>query len=399
MTDFTYLSKDNLNFEHGRHYIGASNIPTLFGLTKKYGQTPMTLWEQLTGRDEGFKGNSLTQMGHWQEDSILARYVKGYTDLDHREFWISRLWNEYEYKGLHSLTSAVREDHPYCLAHADLVDLRDKDNPILIQAKNTGFFAANRKEDKNYGYDKDDHSQNGIPLSVYLQEQWEMYCYEIHTAYVAVLIGGNDWQLYGPIEYDKSVVEKALALATRLWEHVENGTPPKPETWPDVCKLFPELQEESTTIGGQDLTDMLDMKEELLSINQKIKKLENKKEDIINATGLLIGGNTLLKSMDGTELAKVSERVSNETISLKTLKESHTDWYEQLKTEEIIKPGVSWRGITIQGTSISSTGKCKQCGNSSDNMHIEKEGRKIIYGPFCPDCWGRITFMKDKGAN
>lgn len=396
MTNFTYL-KDK-DFSNGRYYIGASNQPTLFGLTKQYGQTTLTLWEELTGKRESFKGNTLTAMGHWQEDGILARYVKDYTDLDYREFWASRLLDDTHYHGLYSFTEARREDYPFCLAHADLLDLRDPDNPILIQAKNTGFFAASRKEDKNKGYDKEDKSQNGIPLSVYLQEQWEMYCYDVKTAYVAVLIGGNDWQLYGPIRYDKKIVEKELTLAKRLWEHVENDTPPKPETWPDVCSLFPEFSEATaTTIGGKDYEDVLTMQEELKDIHRQQKKLEERENDIINATGLLIGGNEILRGVDGTELAKVSERPGKEYCSLKNLKEYNSELYNELKEKEIIKTSNSWRGITIKGTNISAYNKCKQCGDAIDDKGvIKKEGRKILYGPFCSACWKRIEEGEEK---
>lgn len=394
MNNFTYL-KDK-NFTNGRHYIGASNMPTLFGLTKPYGQTTLTLWEELTGKRESFKGNKLTAMGHWQEDGILARYVKDYTDADYKEFWASRLLDETEYNGLYSFTEARREDYPFCVAHGDLLDLRDTENPILIQAKNTGFFAASRKEDKNKGYDKEDHSQNGIPLSVYLQEQWEMYCYGVEITYVAVLIGGNDWQLYGPVKYDKKIVEKELALAKRLWEHVENNTPPKPETWPDICSLFPEYKEgEATTIGGQEYEDVLTMREELKKINWETKKLESKKEDIINATGLLIGGNEILRGTDGAELAKVSLRPGKECLSLKDLKEYNASLYTELKEKGIIKTSDPWRGLTFKGTNVSAYNKCKQCGEPvGGNGTIKKEGRRILFGPFCKSCYDRIKGEK-----
>lgn len=391
MQPIKYLSKDNTKFQKGRHYIGASNMPTLYGLTKQYGSTPLTLWEELTGRAEGFKGNRLTAWGNKQESMILAEYVRLHTPLNSDDFMISRLKGQYNFHELHSLTKAHREDYPFCVAHADLLDNRDLDNPILIQAKNTGFFASSRKEDKNKGYDKEDHSQNGIPLSVYLQEQWEMYCYEVNTAYVAVLIGGNDWQLYGPIEYNKKVVENSLALAKRLWEHVENDTPPKPETWPDVCKLFPEMKEdEATTIGGKDYEDMVSMREELREINYKMNKLEARKEDIINATGLLIGGNGVLRGVDGEELAKVSIRPGRETISVKDVKYYDIETYDKLVDDGIIKTSKPWRGITVKGGTISGSHKCKQCGGDAINGVTKKDGRKIVYGPFCKSCYDKI---------
>jgi hypothetical protein len=397
MNTFTYLPKDNRAFEKGRQYIGASAMPTLFGLLKHRGQTPLTFWQEFTGRRERFRGNWLTADGHWHEDGILARYVKDYTNLNWRAFWISRLAGETQFANLHSFTEARHPDYEYAVAHADLVQMDDE--PVIIQAKNTGFFAARRNEDKNKGYDKEDRSQNGIPLGVYLQEQWEMFCYGVSTAYVTPQIDGHPGYLYGPIEYKKSIVEKCLALADRMWWHIQNDTPPRPETWPDVVSLFPDLKEgTAAVIGGRDYEDMLQMREQLRAINRTIAHLQEKKTDIQNATGLLIGGNEILRAANGDELAKAYIKSGQWRADLKALKDAHPRTYRNLIKEGIIRQDSESRMLSIAGTKISGAVKCKQCGgDAGEKKIVKRDGRKIVYGPFCPACWQKIKeSMEDK---
>jgi len=388
---FTYLPEDNRKFEKGRNYIGASAMPTLFGLNKKYGQTPMTFWQEFTGRKEKFRGNDRTRAGHWQEDGILARYVKDYTHLNYRGFWISRLAGEDVFENLHSFTEARHPDYEYAVAHADLLKIPELIDPSIIQAKNSGFFAAIREDDKNNGYDPDDHSQNGIPLGIYLQEQWELFCYGVSEAWVAVQIDGWNWQIYGPITYKKKSVENCLALADRMWWHIKNDTPPKPATWPDVVSMYPELREKTAAvIGGKDYEDMITMRQELKDINITMRQLESRAEDIKNATGLLIGGNEILRSLSGEELAKASLRPGREILKLKELKKEKPRTYSNLKKLGFITESEPWRALNIFG-SDGSYGKCKQCGKpAGEKKIIKKDGRKISYGPFCPSCWANI---------
>ncbi len=399
MNNFSYLEKDNRSFEKGREYIGASDIPTLAGLNKRYGQTPLHFWEVFTGRKEGFKGNSRTYWGHMQEPNILKEYIRKNTSVNSQGWLISRLGGSHEFSGLYSFTEAQNPDYPYAVAHADLLDTTGEftEFPLLIQAKNTGLFAAKRSEDQIKGYDKDDKSQNGVPLAVYLQEQWELFCYGIEASYVAVLIDGANWNLYGPITPHKRTIEKCLALAEKMWWHIQRDKPPKPETWPDVVSLFPEMEEGTATIiGGQDYEDMLKMREELKAVNRRIKKLESKKEDIQNAVGLLIGGSEILKNAAGDEFAKAFVRKGQYRADIGKLKKEFPEVFAELETAGIIRKDKDTRQLSISGTQ-SSRGCCKQCSSSEGEMVIKKEGRKIIYGPFCRSCWGRIKEQNNKG--
>jgi len=342
MNNFTYY-KDH-DFTGGRKYIGSSDIPTLALMNLKYDQTPLMLYEQIKGIREPFRGNERTRAGKELEPIVLKwgleKIKTGYQSKELlNAFLITRYKNIPDCSGLFSFTEAIHPDREYKVSHADLiVDTADN---FIMEAKTTGFFGGTRKDDINFGYDKDDMSANGIPSSVYLQIQDQMLVYDIPIAYVSVMIDTGMHRLYGPIPAHKKTQEKILALCERFWWHVENNKPPKPETWSDIISRNPILDKESKiVIAGEDEEKVIEMKEQAAAIRKKQKKLNEEMDDIKNAIGLLIGENAYLESATGDSLAKAFE-VARETVKLKDLKESHPRKYKTLKKDGFISESKS----------------------------------------------------------
>ena len=343
MNNFTYMT--DRNFSKGRKYIGASDMATISGINPY--KTPLQLWEELTGKTEPFHGNSRTAWGHKQEPMILGEYVrKVYGENFANGFIYSRLDGKEKFNDLHSWTEAMAGNR--LCAHADLLDLSG-DFPIIIQAKNTGEFAAgSRKKDKNKGYDPEDFSSSGIPLAVYLQEQWEMMCYGISVSYVAVLIGGYDWRLYGPIDYSKKTCNALLTLAERMLDLVDRDEPPKPETWDDVVRLFPDFKPDTkTVVSGDDEFKCRSMLHEYAKLSEKEKDIGKKKDDIKNALGLYLGGNQYLQTPEGITLASASEIPGRETVSVKELKKNK-ELFSAVESAGLIKIGKEYRKLDIK---------------------------------------------------
>lgn len=349
MNPFTYM--EDRTFSKGRDYLGASDQATLAGINPY--KTPLELWEELTGRSGSFAGNKRSEWGHNQEPLILGEYVRKVYGLaeSRNDFITSRMWGETKFLDLHSWTEAT-PGNPRLKAHADLLDLSGE-TPVLIQAKNTGAYAAaQRKRDANKGYDPNDFSDNGIPLSVYFQEQWELYCYGIETAYVAVLIDGWDWQLYGPVVYSKKIVENLLALSERMLWHVDKDEPPTPQTWSDVIKLNPEFKPKTKAVVSDEAEiECRTMLEEHAGLTRKIKEAERRKDDITNALGLYIGPNQYLETPDGHSLASASEIKGQERVSLKTLRE-HPEIMTLIEKEGLVTQDDTRRQLYVKGTTI-----------------------------------------------
>jgi predicted phage-related endonuclease len=332
MNEITRL-KDK-DFQKGRRYIGASDVPTLALMNLKYKQTPLMLWEVKTGRKEAWGGNERTRAGKELEPIALKWGLEklGAVSGSAAQAFLLSFIRGKDYQSCRALTEC-RHDRGYIVAHADLVDI---EKPYIMEAKTAGFFGAHRNDDINYGYDMDDLSANGIPSSVYLQVQTQLLCYGINEAYVSAMIDTGTHRLYGPIAAHKKTQEKILALCERFWWHVEKDTPPKPEIWADVVKLNPILDAESkTVVGGEDETKVKEMKARAAALRKRSKEIESELDDIKNAVGLIIGGNKYLESSSGESMATAFDVVKN-NVSEKKLKEAHPKWHKKLQKEGII---------------------------------------------------------------
>ncbi|MBP7735979.1 MAG: hypothetical protein KA369_08405 [Spirochaetes bacterium] len=333
MNNFTRL-KDK-NFEKGRRYIGASDVPTLALMNLRYGQTPLMLWQVKTGRAEAFKGNERTRAGKELEPIVLKwglDKLKCFEDEAARTSFMTSVLRGRDFQNIRSFTEA-RHARGYIVAHADLLQV---DEPFIMEAKTAGFFSAHRTGDINYGYDLDDLSANGIPSSVYVQVQTQMLCYDVHQCYVTAMIDTGTHRLYGPIPAHRATQEKILAICERFWWHVEKDQAPKPETWGDVVALNPALDAESkAVVGGEDEQRVKEMIDRAARLRAREKEIKNELDDIKNGIGILLGANKYLESSSGESLATAFD-VNKNYVKDKVLLEKHPKWYKALKKEGII---------------------------------------------------------------
>lgn len=272
--------------------VGSSDMVTLVGLNARFGQTPLTLWREKTGRAKGFEGNERTEWGNYLEPLILKKYVTDrYGPELGQEFYRNLTRSEPVNTGqLKIKTECWHPKAPFAMAHADLVDLTG--TPVIVEAKSTGFYAGKRREGgKTFeGYDEDDTSQAGIPDKVFVQVQWQLFCYGITEALVAVLIDTSRYRTYGPIIADPRRQEEMLALAERFWWHVEHDKEPQPTTWDDVVSLSPTLEDASKALVGGDVElQALAMIDEGHKLKARREEIEERLEDIKMALGLLAG--------------------------------------------------------------------------------------------------------------
>lgn len=326
---------------HGvrRRAVGSSDIPTLAGLTKRWGSTPYRLWEEKTGRREPWRGNDATWWGHIHEDTVLHRFVRDRFDLETaRRFLVAKI-RDRSTRPLMVQTECTHPDYRFALAHADLLV---EDQPLIVEAKSHGLYAASRTEDPDFGYDPEDRGQNGVPASVFLQVQWQLLCYGVDSAEIAVLINTNDYRTYGPIAPDRKIQEQELALAERFMWHVENDRPPKPETWDDICALFPKPTQTTAMVAGEQeefARRAVEKKSRLLKAEKRIK---SELAEIRNALGLLIGENSVLTTAEGDVLARSYAR-GRETVDIAGLRKDET-LYGLVARAGLIKSS-SWREL------------------------------------------------------
>lgn len=323
-----------------RQGIGASDIPVLAGLTLKYGQTPYGLWLVKTDREAPWPGNEQTEWGKRLEGLILRRYIadpERWGEEEADAFY--RAYLRRHHSGPFKVFTEFRHPHyRFALSHPDLLI---EDEGLLVQAKSHNYFSAKRREDPDFGYDPEDHSQNGMPASVFLQEQWELLTADLKTANVALLANTNQYSEYGPVTADARTQEKLLALAERFWWHVEHDSPPEPVNWEDVQRLYPVPRQTTAMVGGEQELGVREMKRRKEKLDAAGKRIEAKLKDMKNALGLLIGENSVLVGAEGEVLARSWPQTS-ESVRLKELREKEPELAEKLKPFITSTP---WRGL------------------------------------------------------
>lgn len=133
-----------------------------------------------------------------------------------------------------------------------------------------------------------------IPCYYETQVQWYMGVTGARTAYVAVLIGGQDFRMYC-VDRDDELIDGIRAICREFWEeHILKQVPPKPVNFADVKRLFPKENGEMIE-ASNDLATAIG---EYRTLSAQIKDLTAKKdgyatqiaEAIGDAEGVLIGG-------------------------------------------------------------------------------------------------------------
>lgn len=321
---------------HGsrRSGVGSSDIPTLAGLNLRYGETPYTLWREKTGRAEPWDGNDATDWGHRLEGLVLSKWIEEHYGEDAAAAYLAAKIRGRSYSAFKAETEARHPDYPFALAHADLlIDGAFGTVPpaqMIVEAKSTRFMAARRDDDEpDRGYSVKDRTHNGIPASVFLQNQWQLFCYRVHDGRVVVLVDTSDWREYGPIVADARVQERCLALAERFWWHVEHDTPPKPETWADVADMWPATVDKTSMVGGDDEMRIRAMLAEYKNTARSIKELDERQKEIKNALGIYMGENSVLVSPEGVKFAS-SWNVESEYVGAAKVREGDAELWSRL---------------------------------------------------------------------
>jgi predicted phage-related endonuclease len=295
--------------------VGASDIPTLAGLNKKWGETPYTLWRLKLGIDAPQDAGPRAEWGHRLEGEVLHKFIESRYGKDAADDFLHAKMRGKSSGPFKSDTECRSPERAYCLAHADLVvdtigahysEIPDEpiSEPYLVEAKTAGLMSARRDDDDpDSGYSPDDFSQEGIPAAAFLQVQYQLYVYGLRIAYIAVLIDGGDYREYGPVIADPRIQEKCLALAERFWKLVQAPEEPKPETWADVATMWPEPKDFTARLGGEEEMRARAMVSRYTANKKRLKELTGECDEIVNALGIYLGENKTLTTAEGTKLA------------------------------------------------------------------------------------------------
>lgn len=195
-------------------------------------------------------------------------------------------------------------EYPWMLANIDGI-AKDKDGTVsLLEIKTAGLYAVKDWSD-------------GLPPEYYIQIQHYLSVTELHHAYVAVLIGGNDFRIL-EVQRDDAAIEHIIALEAVFWtEHVLKHIAPPVDgtesTAAAIAALYPKgnqtdriLPAEADALAEHYLrlqTQEKDIKSQKTATENKLKALLGESECALTPTGYAVSWkNVSTTRLDSTRL-------------------------------------------------------------------------------------------------
>lgn len=165
---------------------------------------------------------------------------------------------------------ACRE-YPFMLANIDGLVTEPDGTKALLEIKTANGFKAKEWED-------------GLPQEYYLQIQHYILVTDLPKAWVAVLIGGNDFR-YFPVERDEETIQMMIALEAEFWNCVEQGTqPPIDEQSADgLAVLYPKNDSKSSIILPEEADNIIAGHREIMTVLNQLKPELEKYENQLKA--------------------------------------------------------------------------------------------------------------------
>lgn len=283
-----------------RQGIGGSDIAAILGLSQF--KTALDVYLSKTTDQPEQQGEHL-YWGHALENPIIDRFVRD--------------------TGANVIKQPEMRRHPqhqWAIANADALITNGDTIEAILEIKTSSAFKS-----REWGADDTDE----VPIEYIAQVQWYMWIYDVQEAYLAALIGGNQYRQYH-ITRDDELIAILAEKAQAFWQnHVIPRIPPEPQDGADAQKLYPHDNGDTAEADSDTLTAYAELRE-LKAQEKELKAQIAAKEDLLkikigNYSAMQANGNTLF-----TWKAQSSNRFDSSAF-----KNAHPDLYQQYtKTSE-----------------------------------------------------------------
>lgn len=288
----TLISTELMSKEDWRKYrnmgIGGSDVSAICGINKY--KSMFELWvEKTIGTVENAEESEFAYWGTVLEPVVRAEFVKR--------------------TGLTVLTVPSILQHPehkFMLANIDGIIYTDNGN-YIFEAKTASAYLIDEWTTENY-----------IPYSYMLQVQHYMAVTGVQGAYVACLVGGNQFFCHF-IERDNELIDMIIAWEKQFWDCVENNTAPPVDGSETAKEYLNSIFPASTSGSCIKLDDnYLKIVEDFENYELQEKYYHELKEKSANELKMLIGDNESATVSDRLITWKniVSERLDSKRLSV-----------------------------------------------------------------------------------
>jgi putative phage-type endonuclease len=274
--------------------IGGSDIAAILGVSKF--KTALDVYLSKTTEQPEQKGEHL-YWGHALENPIIDRFIQD--------------------TGANVIRQPEMRRHPdyeWAIANADALITNGDTIEAILEIKTSSAFKS-----REWGADDTDE----VPIEYIAQVQWYMWIYDVNEAYLAALIGGNQYRQYH-ITRDDELIAMLAEKAQAFWQnHVIPRIPPEPQDGADAQKLYPHDNGDTAEADSDTLTAYAELRE-LKAQEKELKAQIAAREDLLkikigNYSAMQANGNTLF-----TWKAQSSNRFDS-----KAFQAAHPDLYRQ----------------------------------------------------------------------
>lgn len=284
--------------DYRRRGIGGSDVAAVCGLSKW--KSPVEVWLDKTGQIEPAPAGEAAYWGTLMEPIIRKEFA------DRTGFKIRQV-------------SAILQHRrfPFMFANVDGIVTDPNLGEGIFEAKTASAYRA-------------DEWEQGVPDEYALQVQHYMAVTGLPFAWIAVLIGGNQfvWRL---IERDEAIIDLLIQMESRFWKLVETGVAPEIDGTHASTELLNRLYPFSKSKQIIELPGHAGpLIEEYERAQEEEKEATQRKDRAANLIKQLLGDS----EVGAIEGRTVSWKTINaDRLDSKTLKADHPELYNQyLKT-------------------------------------------------------------------
>ena len=273
--------------------IGGSDCSAAVGLSRW--KSPFQLWSEKTDRIVPTKAGQAAYWGSLLEPLLRAEVAKRMPEAEVREcpFFLRS------------------KEHPYMLANLDGYVKNSDGSFSVLEIKTANAFAAVQDW------------QNGLPIEYYCQVMHYMAVTGMNSAYVAVLLGGNTFEIQ-KIDRDEDMIQHIIQMEERFWyDYMLKDTPPEATAKDNeiLGQLYPRSEEkaiEMPTTARDILTDYKKACQDLALAKEAKEQAEAKLKMMLAdaEVGLIDGYKISWKNVSTTRLdsKKVKSLLTEEQL-------------------------------------------------------------------------------------
>jgi len=380
MMNYWYIKGDFHKQRSGR--IGASDVPALIPDPERptetlagYGRTPITVWQEKTGRRTREPAGLPAEMGHYLEDKACELFIRGVSGQevaeqhihDRRAFeFANRAAGsedavEYQRTAYHHHAQYYTDE---AIVHPDVIyDGADKDagyvdvfgvrvrldKPFLLEAKSANHWAAFRPEGSVVrGYDLKLKTWQGIPLKHYMQIQFQLAILDVKNCYLPLLHDTSSFHVW-KIRANEKHQGRLIDIVGKMAWHIKHDRPPADMAInaDDIIALYPTLGDDFVVLNGEERDQAVLLASEYRTAEAQEKRWREKKKDAADAMAVLLKDRPEIRDGEGP-IAKWTEKAGYEKVtSLAKIKESDQNAYRYLQRKGLIETTKDSRYVSI----------------------------------------------------